>query len=84
MTGNAYIDLLNKTNTKTETIKLAHSPKRQIVIDQKNKCFLCEKQFNNSMCYFSIISAPSSKTGFTTKELRAICQDCFFKVEKKK
>lgn len=82
MTDNAYINALNKSNLKSNA-KISHSPKGQIILDQKDRCYLCDKSFGNTMRYFSTISGPDPKTGIPSKGVRAICTDCYFKSGKK-
>lgn len=78
MTNNAYVDALK--NSKVNKIEMKVSPRRQIVEYQKNKCYICERNLRDSMCYFSIIQGPDPKTGIPSKETRAVCASCRFKL----
>lgn len=76
---NSYIDALKGKENKTQTIL---SPKRQIVKYQKEKCYMCEKNLGNAMCYFAEIEGPDINTGINGKSTRAICSACFFSLGK--
>jgi len=76
---NSYIDALKGKENKTQTIL---SPKRQIVKYQKEKCYMCEKNLGNAMCYFAEIEGPDMNTGINGKSTRAICSACFFSLGK--
>jgi hypothetical protein len=78
MTDNAYVDALKKSHINK--IEMKTSPKRLIVEYQRNKCYMCEKNLKDSMCYFSIIQGPDPKTGLPSKEMRAVCATCRFKL----
>ncbi|MFH1503412.1 MAG: hypothetical protein ABIE36_02030 [Candidatus Diapherotrites archaeon] len=80
MANNAYVDALR--NSKTSDTKMILSPKRQIVENQKGKCYVCEKTLGNAMCYFSVVEGPDMNTGINSKELRAICPSCYFSLGK--
>ena len=86
--SNAYLDALRglQKNSKIDIakkrtpiqsppeIKLIVSPRRKIVEDQKNRCFVCNKSLNDVLCHFTAISGP---------ELRAVCPKCYFGLDKK-
>ncbi len=74
--ANAYVDALR--NSKTSNVKTILSPKRQIVKDQKERCYMCEKNLGSAMCYFAEIEGPDMDTGLPGKSTRAICSSCFF------
>jgi hypothetical protein len=76
---NSYVDALRGRENKTQTIL---SPKRQIVKDQKEKCYMCEKSLGNAMCYFAEIEGPDMNTGLPSRGTRAICSACFFALGK--
>lgn len=77
---NAYVDALRDSGTSnTKTIL---SPKRQVVKDQKERCYMCEKSLGNAMCYFAEINGPDMNTGLPGKEMRAVCSTCFFALGK--
>lgn len=78
--ANAYVDALR--NSKTSNVKTILSPKRQIVKDQKERCYMCEKNLGSAMCYFSEIEGPDMNTGLPGKSTRAICSSCFFSLGK--
>ena len=73
---NPYIDALR--NSKISNTKTILSPKRQIVKDQKEKCYMCEKSLGNEMCYFAEIQGPDLNTGVQSKSMRAVCPSCSF------
>ena len=75
-----YIDALKKS--KVSDTKTILSPKRQIVENQKGRCFMCEKSLGNAMCYFADVQGPNMNTGINSKEMRAICPPCFFALGK--
>ncbi len=77
--ANSYVDALRGHEKKTETIL---SPKRQIVKYQKEKCYMCEKNLGNAMCYFAEIEGPDINTGINGRSTRAICSSCFFSLGK--
>jgi hypothetical protein len=76
---NTYIDALRGKEKNTKTIL---SPKRQIVKDQKERCYMCEKSLGNEMCYFAEIEGPDMNTGLSSKGMRAICASCSFSLGK--
>lgn len=76
---NSYVDVLRGRENKTQTIL---SPKRQIVKDQKEKCYMCEKSLGNAMCYFAEVQGPDMNTGLPSNSVRAICASCFFALGK--
>jgi hypothetical protein len=76
---NSYVDALRGRESKTQTIL---SPKRQIVKDQKEKCYMCEKSLGAAMCYFAEIQGPDMNTGLPSNGTRAICSSCFFALGK--
>ena len=78
--ANAYVDALR--SSKTSDTKPILSPRRQIVKNQKEKCYMCEKNLGNAMCYFAEIQGPDINTGMPGKETRAICSSCFFSLGK--
>jgi len=78
--ANVYVDALR--SSKTSDTKTIHSPKRQIVKDQKERCYMCEKSLGNEMCYFAEIQGPDMNTGIQSKSMRAICATCSFSLGK--
>lgn len=56
------------------------SPKRQIVKNQKNRCYMCEKNLGDGTCNFAVIEGPDSKSKAISKEMRAVCMNCYFKL----
>ena len=76
---NTYVDALRGKEKNTKTIL---SPKRQIVKDQKERCYMCEKSLGNAMCYFAEIEGPDMNTGIQSKGTRAICSSCSFALGK--
>ena len=72
---NSYVDALRGKEKDTKTIL---SPKRQVVKDQKERCYMCEKSLGNAMCYFAEIEGPDMNTGIQSKSMRAICATCSF------
>ena len=77
---NAYVDALR--NAGTSNTKTILSPKRQVVKDQKERCYMCEKSLGNAMCYFAEIQGPDMNTGLPSKGTRAICATCSFALGK--
>ncbi len=77
--ANSYVDALRGKENKTPTIM---SPKRMIVKEQKERCYMCEKSLSNLMCYFAEIEGPDMNTGLPSKGTRAICSSCFFSLGK--
>ncbi|MCX6750417.1 MAG: hypothetical protein NTZ83_03090 [Candidatus Pacearchaeota archaeon] len=77
---NTYVDALR--NSKVSNTKTILSPKRQIVKEQKEKCYMCEKSLGNEMCYFAEIQGPDMNTGIQSKSMRAICATCSFALGK--
>lgn len=77
---NAYVDALR--SSKTSDTKTILSPKRQVVKDQKERCYMCEKSLGNAMCYFAEIQGPDMNTGIQSKSMRAICATCSFALGK--
>jgi len=77
--GNSYVDVLRGKENNTKTIL---SPKRQIVKEQKERCYMCEKSLGNAMCYFAEIEGPDMNTGIQSKSMRAICATCSFALGK--
>jgi hypothetical protein len=73
--SNGYVDALRGKESNTKTIL---SPKRQIVKNQKERCYMCEKSLGNEMCYFAEITGPDMNTGIQAKEMRAVCSTCSF------
>lgn len=80
MIENDYINVLRKS--KTNNVKIALSPRRQIVEKQHKRCYICEKSLSNMTCYFEIVEGPDMKTGVVSKELRALCPSCRFSLGK--
>ncbi len=78
--ANAYVDALRSSKTSNTPVIL--SPKRQIVKDQKERCYMCEKSLGNAMCYFAEIQGPDMNTGLPSMGTRAICSACFFSLGK--
>lgn len=78
MTNN-YVDVLRGKEKNTKTIL---SPKRQIVKDQKERCYMCEKSLGNAMCYFAEVEGPDMNTGLPSKGMRALCSVCFLNLGK--
>ena len=76
---NTYVDALRGKEKNTKTIL---SPKRQIVKDQKERCYLCEKSLGNAMCYFAEVEGPDMNTGLPGKGMRALCSVCFLNLGK--
>jgi hypothetical protein len=77
---NSYVDALR--NSKVSDTKTILSPKRQVVKDQKERCYMCEKSLGNAMCYFAEIQGPDMNTGLPSKGTRAICATCSFALGK--
>lgn len=77
---NAYVDALK--GSKVSNTKTILSPKRQVVKDQKERCYMCEKSLGNAMCYFAEIQGPDMNTGIQSKSMRAICATCSFALGK--
>ena len=77
---NSYVDALK--NSKVGNTKTILSPKRQIVKEQKERCYMCEKSLGNAMCYFAEIQGPDMNTGLPSNGTRAICASCFFALGK--
>jgi hypothetical protein len=77
--ANAYVDALRGKEKDTKTIL---SPKRQVVKEQKERCYMCEKSLGNAMCYFAEIQGPDMNTGIQSKSMRAICATCSFSLGK--
>lgn len=77
---NAYVDALR--TSKTNDTKTILSPKRQIVKDQRERCYMCEKSLGNAMCYFAEVQGPDMNTGLPSNGMRAICSTCFFALGK--
>jgi len=75
---NSYIDALR--NSKISNTKTILSPKRQVVKDQKERCYMCEKSLGSAMCYFAEIQGPDLNTGLNSKGTRALCSSCFFQL----
>jgi len=73
---NSYVDALR--NSKTSNTKTILSPKRQIVKEQKERCYMCEKSLGTAMCYFAEIQGPDMNTGLPSNGTRAVCSSCFF------
>lgn len=73
---NSYVDALR--GSKVSDTKTILSPKRQIVKNQKERCYMCEKSLGNAMCYFADIQGPDMNTGLPSKGTRAVCSSCFF------
>jgi hypothetical protein len=73
--ANSYVDALRGKEKDTKTIL---SPRRQIVKDQKERCYMCEKSLGSAMCYFADIEGPDLNTGIQSKSMRAICPTCSF------
>jgi hypothetical protein len=74
--ANNYVEALR--NSKVSDTKTILSPKRQIVKEQKERCYMCEKSLGNAMCYFAEIEGPDMNTGIQSKGTRAICATCSF------
>jgi hypothetical protein len=77
---NTYVDALR--NSKVSDTKTILSPKRQVVKEQKERCYMCEKSLGNAMCYFAEIQGPDMNTGIQSKSTRAICASCSFALGK--
>ena len=73
--ANSYVDALRGKENSTKTIL---SPKRQIVKEQKERCYMCEKSLGSAMCYFADIQGPDLNTGAPSNGTRAVCSSCFF------
>ena len=97
MENNLYMNILRKNTNKDieikkhqnkvipRTVEMKKSPRREIIEKQKNKCFLCGSNFGNKMINFSVIESPNpekNQTNQTTRQLRALCQDCYLKSKK--
>jgi len=78
--ANSYIDALK--GSKVSDTKVILSPKRQIVKNQKERCYMCEKSLGNEMCYFAEIQGPDMNTGIQSREMRAVCSTCSFALGK--
>lgn len=78
MTNNAYIDALR--NSKINPVKLNSSPKRQVFENQKGRCYMCEKSLGNDVCHYAVVEGPDMKTNIPSKEMRAICPACYFRL----
>ena len=78
--ANTYVDALR--NSKVSDTKTILSPKRQVVKEQKERCYMCEKSLGNAMCYFAEIQGPDMNTGIQSKSMRAICATCSFALGK--
>ena len=78
--ANTYVDALR--NSKVSDTKTILSPKRQVVKEQKERCYMCEKSLGNAMCYFAEIQGPDMNTGIQSKSMRAICASCSFSLGK--
>jgi hypothetical protein len=76
---NEYVDALRGKEKDTKTIL---SPKRQIVENQKGRCYMCEKSLGTAMCYFAEVEGPDLNTGIQSKSMRALCPPCFFALGK--
>jgi len=74
--ANGYIDALR--GSKVNDTKTILSPRRQVVKDQKERCYMCEKSLGLAMCYFAEIQGPDMTTGLPSTGTRAICSSCFF------
>ena len=85
MTNNIYIDTIQKSKIRKD-VKMAISPKREIVLRQKNKCYLCERNLSDTMCHFANVFGPNAnknqKAEIPSNELRALCPNCFFNLGK--
>src|SRR3989344_3062690 len=69
-------------SVKPMNVKINMSPKRQIIEYQQGRCYMCETSLGNGMCNFTIIKGPDPKNNLPTKEMRAVCMNCFFKLGK--
>ena len=78
--ANTYVDALR--NSKVSDTKTILSPKRQVVKEQKERCYMCEKSLGNAMCYFAEIEGPDMNTGIQSKGMRAVCATCSFSLGK--
>ena len=85
MSDNIYLETLNKSKLRKD-IKISLSPKREIVLNQKNKCYLCDRNLNSTMCHFANIFGleknENKKSENPSNELRALCPQCFFHLGK--
>ena len=75
-TGSTYLDLLR--NTKTTDVKVVLPQKRQVVEDQRHRCYVCHKALSEGICHFKEVEGPDPKTGANSKGLRALCASCYF------
>jgi hypothetical protein len=78
MTNNVYVDALRKFNINKVEMKV--SPRKEIAEYQRDKCYICERSMKDSMRYFCVIQGPDPKTGIPSKENRAVCASCRFKL----
>lgn len=72
--GNAYLDALKRKGTKKEII-IHNSPRRQAILDQKNRCAKCGKDLKPMQTKF--IQNPD-------KTWKAICADCSITIPTRK
>ena len=94
MENNLYLNILRNSKPKKielkkhqskiipRTIEIKQSPRREIIQRQKSRCFLCGKHFANSMTQFAVIEGPDPETNQNIRQLRALCQDCYFKAKR--
>ncbi len=76
MSESFYVDALKKS--KINNVPIKRSPKREIIENQKGRCYMCEKYLGNEITNFAEVEGPDMKTGKISKELRALCSSCFF------
>lgn len=82
-TGNTYVDLLRNSG-KTADVKIVLPQKRQVVEDQRHRCFICHKALSEGMCFFRELHGPDPKTSIPSFGLRALCASCYFDVNQGK
>lgn len=92
--NNLYLNLLKQSKIKKielkkhqnkiipRTIEIKKAPKREIIEEQKNRCFLCKSHFGTAFPQFVMIEGPNPETNTIERKMRAICQDCYFKSKK--
>lgn len=71
--ANAYLDALRKKGSKNDIV-LHTSPRRQAVLDQKNRCAKCGKDLRPMQSKF--IQTPEGK-------FKVICSDCAITIPKR-
>lgn len=72
--ANAYLDALKRKGSKNNELILHNSPRRQAVIDQKNRCQKCGRDLKPMQTKF--IQNPD-------RTWKAICADCSIVIPKR-